>query len=222
MTTSEPLDRSVAAGRSDTAAVRVKICGITSVADAGAAVAAGADMVGLNFYPRSRRVIDVARAVEIVAALPEHVWRVGIFVNAERAQIEQIVDAVGLSAIQLSGDESSDLVEHWNVKVIRSLRLRSADDARRALDSCEPDYFLCEGHAAGAYGGAGVGFDWMWARDIPPERLFLAGGLTPDNVADAVRVVRPFAVDVATGVERSPGVKDPARMAALVAHAKSA
>jgi len=202
--------------------VRVKICGVTSVADARAAVAAGADMIGLNFYPRSKRCITLERAREIVAVVPANVWRVGVFVNATRDEIEQAQRALALDAIQLHGDEAPEMGRGFAVPVIRALRLTTPEDAARGVASYVADYFLCEGDTGAAYGGAGASFDWQWARAVPRERLVVAGGLTPENVAATVRTLRPFAVDVASGVESSPGVKDPARMAALVAHAKAA
>jgi len=213
-----------AAGTSGAAApqVRVKICGVTSAGDARAAVEAGADMIGLNFYPGSKRYVTLERARDIVAGLPANVWRVGIFVNAGRHEIARLRDALALDAVQLHGDETPEMAQGLAAKVIRTVRLRTPGDAARALAAWDVDYVLCEGDAGEAYGGAGAGFDWSWAQEVPRGRLFVAGGLTPDNVAQAVRALRPFAVDVASGVESAPGVKDPARMAALVAHAKAA
>jgi len=204
------------------APLRVKICGVTSVADARAAVAAGADMVGLNFYAGSRRCITLERAREIVAVLPAAVWRVGVFVNSTRDEIERVQRELALDAIQLHGDELPEMGHGFTVPVIRALRLRHAGDAARAVGRYAADYFLCEGDPGTAYGGVGASFDWQWARDVPRERLVVSGGLTPDNVAAAVRILRPFAVDVASGVESAPGIKDPARMAALVENAKAA
>lgn len=204
------------------APVRVKICGVTSVADAQAAVAAGADMIGLNFYPRSKRFVALERARDIAAAVPPQVWKVGVFVNASRDEIERVRAALQLDAIQLHGDEPPEMTQGFAVPVIRTLKLCAAGDAERGLAHVRADYYLCEGDAGAAYGGAGATFDWEWAREVPRERLVVAGGLTPENVAAAVRALRPFAVDVASGVESAPGVKDPARMAALVAHAKAA
>lgn len=205
-----------------TASVRVKICGVTSVADARAAVAAGADMIGLNFYTGSKRCISLERAREIVAALPSRVWKVGLFVNATREEIDRMHAALRFDAIQLHGDEAPEMTQGFAVPVIRTLKLRGAGDAQRALSRFRADYYLCEGDAGAAYGGAGATFDWDLAREVPRDRLVVAGGLTPENVAAAVRALRPFAVDVASGVESAPGIKDPARMAALVAHAKAA
>ncbi len=204
------------------AAVRVKICGVTSVADASLAVAAGAEMIGLNFVAGSPRRVDAARATEIASALPEGVWRVGVFVDATREEIERLREQVGLSAIQLHGAEPPELAAGWPVPVIRAVRLRCASDAVAAARAIGADYVLCEGASSRGLGGVGAAFDWGWARALPAERLFVAGGLTPENVASAVRTLRPFAVDVASGVERAPGVKDPARVAAFIENAKAA
>jgi phosphoribosylanthranilate isomerase len=202
--------------------VRVKICGVTRPEDAEAAVAAGADLIGLNFHPGSKRYVTLDEARAVAAAVRGKVRLVGVFVDASREEIERVREAVGLDAVQLHGDEPPELDGGFTVQVIRAVRIREAGDVARALATFAPDYFLCEGDAGPAYGGAGARFDWRWASDVPRERLFVAGGLTPDNVADAVRLLRPFAVDVASGVESAPRVKDKDKMAALVAHAKAA
>jgi phosphoribosylanthranilate isomerase len=203
-------------------AVRVKICGVTNPGDAREAAALGADMIGINFWPGSKRAVGVAAARALAEVLPAEVWRVGVFVNSSREEIERIVDAVGLGAIQLHGDEPDDLLRGWRCPVIRAVRLSSADDdaARRASERA--DYVLCEGRAGGGYGGAGEAFPWEWARDLPRDRLIVAGGLDPGNVAEAVRKLRPFAVDAASGVERSAGVKDARLLAEFIHNAKAA
>ena len=145
---------SVASG-SAAAPVRVKICGVTSVADARAAVAAGADMIGLNFYSGSKRCITLERAREIVAVLPAGVWRVGLFVNATRGEIEHAQRELALDAIQLHGDEPPEMGRGFAVPVIRALRLTQPGDAARDVARYVADYFLCEGDAGAAYGGAG-------------------------------------------------------------------
>jgi phosphoribosylanthranilate isomerase len=179
-------------------------------------------MIGLNFFPRSKRFVPLEGARAIVAALPPHVWKIGVFVNATREEIEHARAQLHLDAIQLHGDEPPEMTRGFGVPVIRTLKLCGADDASRGLARFSAEYYLCEGDAGAAYGGAGASFDWEWARAVPRAQLIVAGGLTPDNVAAAVRALRPFAVDVASGVESAPGIKDPARMAALVAHAKAA
>jgi phosphoribosylanthranilate isomerase len=202
--------------------VRVKICGVTSREDARAAAAAGADMIGLNFWSGSKRFVGVATAREIAAVLPAEVWKVGVFVNASREEIESAVESVGLDAIQLHGDEPEEMLLGWRRPVIRAIRLRSsADEAvRRVSDAAA--FVLCEGGAGGGYGGGGETFPWEWASELPRERLIVAGGLNPENVAAAVRRLRPFAVDAASGVEREARVKDPRRMAEFIDNAKAA
>ena len=203
-------------------AVRVKICGVRSVDDALAAVRAGADMIGLNFHPASRRYVEREEASRISAAIPASVWCVGVFVDRVREEIEEVRAKVRLDAIQLHGDEPTEMLQGWRVPVIRAVRLRSGEDATRAVREFCPDFFLCEGVSERGHGGVGARFDWTWAEAFPADRLFLAGGLDPGNVAEAVRAVRPFAVDVASGVESSPGRKEPALVAEFVNNAKAA
>lgn len=202
--------------------VRVKICGVTRPEDAERAVRLGADIVGLNFYERSRRYVGLDAARRIVAAIPDPVWRVGVFVNATREQIEEIRSALALTAIQLHGDEPAELLRGWPCPVIRAIRLACPTDVETALAEYQPDHFLFEGKAGGGYGGGGETFDWSWVRPAPADRLFLAGGLTPENVAEAVRTLRPFAVDAASGVESAPGIKDESKMQELIHNAKAA
>lgn len=202
--------------------VRVKICGVKSVDDALVAVRAGADMVGLNFHPGSKRFVEPERAAAIAEAVPRDVWCVGVFVDLERREIEDVRGRVRLDAIQLHGGEPAEMLQGWTVPVIRAVRLRSAEDAARAARGIDPDFYLCEGASDRGHGGVGASFDWAWAGAFPADRLFLAGGLDPGNVADAVRSVRPFAVDVASGVEASPGRKEPALVAEFVRNAKAA
>lgn len=202
--------------------VRVKICGVTRVEDVAAAVEAGADMVGLNFYPKSRRYVSTEAARPLARAVPAGVWRVGVFVNADRDEIEHVREALDLTAVQLHGDEPPELLAGWPCPVIRAHRVVDPSDVDQALAGPQPDYILCEGKAGGGYGGAGETFDWTWARPLPSDRLFVAGGLEPGNVADAVRTLRPFAVDVASGVESTAGIKDSTKMRELIQNAKAA
>lgn len=202
--------------------VRVKICGVTRTEDVDAAVSLGADMIGLNFYEKSKRYVSEERAKQLARAIPRSVWRVGVFVNSSREEVEALRTAVGLDVIQFHGDEPSEIVRNWPCPVIRATRLATEADVDRVLASPQADYLLCEGTAGGGYGGGGETFDWRWASRLPADRLFVAGGIVPENVAEAVRGLRPFAVDVASGVEVSPGVKDPAKMKELIQNAKAA
>jgi phosphoribosylanthranilate isomerase len=202
--------------------VRVKICGVTTAADARMAVAAGADMIGLNFYARSRRFVSPESALEIVTAVSAPVWKVGVFVNSSREEVEAIRSRVGLDALQFHGDEPVEFLAGWPCPVIRGVRISALGDVRAALDSSSPDYYLLDGDAGGHYGGVGAGFDWAWAGEVPASRLIVAGGLGPENVADVVRSLHPFGVDVASGVESEPGIKDAAATAEFIQNAKSA
>ncbi len=202
--------------------VRVKICGVTRSTDATDAAAAGADLIGLNFFSGSRRAVTIERARSIVAVLPPGVLRVGVFVNATRAMVAEALKAVPLDILQFSGDETPDDLKGWPCQVIRAVRLSSADDARRAVAEFPCDFVLCEGLAGGGYGGAGVGFDWRLAEPVPRERLIVAGGLNGANVGEAVRRLGPWAVDVASGVETAPGIKNVVLMREFIENAKAA
>lgn len=201
-------------------AVRVKICGITSLVDAQQAVAAGADALGFVFYPPSPRAIEPELAAEIIASLPPFVTSVGLFVNADSAQIEQIVEYCQLDVVQLHGDERPEDCKFSDVKVIKALRVREQqciDEAQRFT----VDALLVDAWDKEAYGGTGKVGRWDLARQLTSRSVVvLAGGLNPENVADAIDAVAPFAVDVSSGVESAPGKKDPVLMRAFVQNAK--
>lgn len=204
-------------------AVKVKICGVRTVEDALVAARAGADAVGLNFWPRSRRCVDVETARAIALALPPLVTAVGLFVNQPREEIRAAVARARLGAIQLHGDEPPDACLGYDVPVWKALRLASPLPLAW-LDEWEGvQGFVLDAPAPSsgdAYGGTGKRCDWDIAREAALRApVLLAGGLDPGNVADAVRAVRPWGVDVASGVERSPGVKDPEKVAAFVRRA---
>jgi phosphoribosylanthranilate isomerase len=203
---------------------RVKICGVTSVADATLAVQCGADLIGLNFYPLSPRHVSLLTALEIRAVIPEGVWCVGVFVNAERAAIASLVRQLALHAIQFHGDEGENDLRGWNCATIKAVRVHSAEPLLQ-WEQFPADYLLLDTYRLGRYGGTGEAFAWERAVALPPQyvsRLILAGGLTPQNVATAVRAVRPWAVDVASGVESAPGCKDPEKLRAFIRNAKTA
>ena len=197
---------------------QVKICGLTSVADALAAAKAGADMIGLMFYDGSPRHITLATAVEISRALPPFVLRVGVFVNPDEALVARAIAECGLSLLQFHGDEPSDFCTQFGVMSMKALRVRDAESLNQ-LENFNTDAFLLDAYSQSGFGGTGEKFNWNLAVEAQKfgKPIFLAGGLTPENVAHAVRKVEPFAVDVSSGVESAPGKKDAAKVRAFIA-----
>jgi phosphoribosylanthranilate isomerase len=212
--------------------MRVKICGLTSVDDALMTAEAGADWIGLNFYPASPRFVEDGVAREIVDVLPGGATAVGLFVNSPTDRLAEKAERLGLRIVQLHGHEPPEqIAELAHLKVIRAFRLDdlSAIDSMMAyLDRCGelgrlPDAVLVDGHAAGSLGGTGIPIaDHLLSRLPSVERLILAGGLNAENVADRIRKVRPWMVDVASGVESAPGRKDPDRVKRFIKLARSA
>lgn len=203
------------------APVRVKICGVTRLVDALAAVALGADAVGFNFWPRSKRYLPPAQACAIVRRLPPFVVAVGVFVDPTRDEVLRAVEASGVGVAQLHGDESPELCLSLPLPVLKAIRVADGRSLAQ-LASYDVSGFLLDAPSAG-YGGSGLTFDWSLVAEVARELpIVLAGGLTPDNVADAVRSVRPWAVDVASGVESAPGVKDHEKLRRFVEQAKEA
>ena len=203
--------------------VTVKICGITSEADALAAAEAGADAIGLMFYEDSPRHVTISQAKAISEALPKHIVRVGVFVNAEESLISQAVIDCTLNILQFHGDESPEDCGRYNVMSLKAFRMQGPETLE-AIQDFPADGFLLDAHVKDALGGTGATFNWdlaVRAQDLG-RPIFLAGGLTVDNVAEAVAKVQPFAVDVSSGVESEPGKKDPAKMRAFVSAAKGA
>lgn len=196
---------------------RVKICGITRVEDGLAAVAAGADAIGLVFYPASPRAVTLAQAAAICAALPPFVAAVGLFVDADSEQIARVLAQVPLSTLQFHGNETPAQCERFQRPYVKALRMRDETDVVAELGRyTHAQALLLDTYRAGTPGGTGESFDW---QRIPPAvagRIVLAGGLNPDNVGIAVRQVRPYAVDVSGGVESAPGIKDHARVRAFI------
>jgi phosphoribosylanthranilate isomerase len=201
--------------------VKVKICGVRSVDDARAAVRCGADFIGLNFHPPSPRHVDVETAGAIAAAVSETPL-VGIFVDAARAVVEDIARRIGLWGLQFHGDEPPDWCRGFDRPTIKALCAGPGDDLAGLAASFETDYILVDSFVAGRRGGTGVALDPVRARALPAHRLFVAGGLRADTVAHAVRVLRPFAVDVASGVELAPGIKDHEEIERFIRCAKGA
>jgi phosphoribosylanthranilate isomerase len=190
--------------------VRVKVCGITNLEDALASVDAGAHALGFNFYRRSPRYVEPARAREIVERLSTDVLCVGVFVNEECEAVARIVEESGMGAAQLHGDESPAYCEALKgLRLIKALRVGEGFAPEQATEY-EAESILLDSFSTAARGGTGHTFDWSLARrtrELVPK-LFLAGGLTPENVAEAISSVEPYAVDVCSGVESRPGVKN--------------
>ncbi len=205
---------------------KIKFCGITSMGDAERAVAAGAWALGLNFWPGSPRRCDPAAAAEIAAVLKRRIEIVGVFVNASLDGLAWSADSVGLTMIQLHGDEGpafcAEAARRTGCKVIKAMRVRSRADIQ-ALSSFHTDYHLLDSYVPESPGGTGATFAWELARGhrglVP---MILSGGLNADNVAEAIATVRPFAVDVASGVESAPGRKDPDKLQAFAAAVRAA
>jgi phosphoribosylanthranilate isomerase len=197
-------------------ATKVKICGITNIDDARAAVDLGAWAIGMIFYPGSPRRCEVEDAAAIATALKRKVELVGVFVNAPLDEVMGVVQSVPLTIVQLHGDEGPSYCEEagrrTGLKVMKAARVRDGA-AVRALSAFHTEFHLMDSHVPGTWGGSGQRFDWNLAAEHPREPpLVLSGGLDPENVADAIEVAGPFAVDVASGVEAEPGRKDPEKL----------
>ena len=196
---------------------RVKICGITRPADARAAAEAGADAIGLVFYPPSPRYLSLERAVEIRDALPPFVQTVALFVNPDAAQVAQVIGRVKPSLLQFHGEEAPAFCEEFGLPYVKACRVKPGVDTLKYLRAfTRASAWLLDSHVA-EYGGVGERFDWSL---VPAERerpLILSGGLAPGNVREAIRKVRPWGVDVSSGVESAKGIKDAAKIAAFIA-----
>jgi phosphoribosylanthranilate isomerase len=204
-------------------AVRVKICGITRLQDLHAACDAGADALGFVFYEKSPRHVTIATAVALMRELPPFVQSVGLFVNADPAFIEAVLDAVPLDLLQFHGDETPADCARFGRPWIKAVRVNQDTD----LLKCAADFdaargLLLDAWVPGVPGGTGERFDWSLIPPDLPKPVILSGGLTPDNVAEAVGRVRPWAVDVSSGVEVAKGIKDAHKIAQFIAKAKEA
>ena len=203
---------------------RVKICGITRHEDAELAASLGAWAIGFILWPRSKRAADPAVAAGIARALRRQVALVGVFVNPTLDEVVQAAEAIGVTHVQLHGDEGpafcTAVAERTGARVIKALRIGSGADIR-AAERYHTELHLLDAAAGAAYGGTGRTWDWeLVAQRRSKVPVVLSGGLTAENVAEAVAVVRPWAVDVASGVESAPGVKDPAKVRAFIAAAE--
>ncbi|MFO8030303.1 MAG: phosphoribosylanthranilate isomerase [Cyclonatronaceae bacterium] len=192
---------------------RLKICGITTLEDARFAAGAMADYLGFLFYPGSPRYLSPRKAAEISGWI-EGPEKVGVFVNQNAAEINEIVERVGLDLVQLHGDESPSMVSDLSVPVIKAFRIESNPDVKglkSIMSAWEPhaDFFLMDSKGDGGHGGTGKTWDWGVIRDLVPQRpFFLAGGVATTNVTHAVRTIRPYAIDLSSSIEDKPGIKD--------------
>ncbi len=203
--------------------LKVKICGITRVAEAVAAADAGADLIGLNFWPDSPRCVHIDQACRIADAVRRRVEIVVLFVDAPHDEVMTTAETVGTQTVQLHGSETAQFAEGLaGLRVIKAFRIGGEADIEQ-LRGFPAHACLLDARVEGMPGGTGRTIDWALARTAAKNsRIMLAGGLTPENVADAVRQVRPWGVDTASGVERSPGEKDPEKIRLFVERARSA
>ena len=200
--------------------VRVKICGMTRSVDIQAAIQAGADALGFVFANRSKRVLDTALAAELVAQVPAFVSRVGLFMDQHSAAVAGVLDQVPLNLLQFHGSEDADFCRQFGLPYIKAVSMLSEQAVLRAADEySDAAALLLDSHAPGGVGGTGAVFDWAMIP-VAPMPLVLAGGLTPGNVRQAVEQVKPWAVDVSSGVEDSPGVKNEELMCKFINEAK--
>jgi phosphoribosylanthranilate isomerase len=203
--------------------VIVKICGITNVEDGLATVEAGADALGFIFYEQSPRYVPIEKAATVIRDLPAPIVKVGVFVDAQEDLVYRAIRECGLNLLQFHGGESPEYCVQFGLMSMKSFQVRDAQSLSRLTDF-KTDAWLLDAFSPGKLGGTGQRFNWDLAIEARKlgRPIFLAGGLTPDNVAEAVRHVEPYAVDVSSGVEASPGKKDHRKVKAFVAAAKAA
>jgi phosphoribosylanthranilate isomerase len=203
---------------------KIKICGIKTVKDALTALDAGADMIGFNFYPKSPRYIDPGKCRDIMAVMRKYgqITYVGVFVNASVAEILATMNTCALTLVQLHGDETAEMLTALNGKAFKAFRGVPVNIEERVIREGVPA-LLIDASVKGAYGGTGVSADWNSAAELAKQYpILLAGGLTPENVAEAVQRVQPWGVDVASGVESAPGVKDVNKIRTFIKAVRSA
>ena len=204
--------------------MKVKICGITNIEDALAAIEFGADALGFNFYPKSSRYLSPEKALRMMEDIPPSVWRVGVFVNEPEQWVRDLSQSLYLDFLQFHGDETPEYCEQFATPYWKAFRLKD-EKSLEEMGTYHPDYFLIDAHVESIgevlYGGTGVTGDWDLARESRKHgKVFLSGGLTPDNVETAIQTVQPDGVDVASGVESEPGKKDWKKMESFISKAK--
>ena len=196
---------------------RVKICGITRAEDAQAVAASGADAIGFVFYAKSPRHVNAEQAARLVAALPPFVTTVGLFVDADAAFVHEVLAAVPLDVLQFHGDESPEYCAQFGRPYLKAIRVKAGVDLLQcAARFSAAQALLLDAHVEGIPGGTGTAFDWTLIPGQLPLPVILSGGLDAENVAEGIRQVRPYAVDVSSGVEAAKGIKDAAKIAAFM------
>lgn len=195
---------------------RTKICGITNRRDALLAITAGADALGFVFYPDSKRYISLDQAAVIAKAMPPMVSLVGVFANADEHLIAEALEQLPLSLLQFHGDETEGFCNQWSRPYIKAVRVKDVESVLAVRDEHQSAVgLLLDSHVSHVIGGSGETFDWSILPEVK-KPVILSGGLNPDNVSGAIASVRPYAVDVSTGVESSPGIKDPELLQAFM------
>jgi phosphoribosylanthranilate isomerase len=196
---------------------RLKVCGFTRSEDACFAARLGVDAIGLVFYPPSPRAVDIARACEIVQGLPPFVSVVALFVDEQEDKIRDVLEAVSVDCLQFHGHETPEQCRLYHKPYMKALRMKpELDVAEMSIQYADASALLLDAYQPGLPGGSGHAFDWNRVPEHCALPIVLAGGLKVDNVQDAIRQTRPYAVDVSSGVESAKGIKDPAKMTALV------
>ena len=206
---------------------KVKVCGITNLADAEKALELGADALGFNFYPPSPRYIGPGDARAVLQRLPETACNIAVFVNEAKEKVREILaqgeladGRLAYSALQFHGEESQEYCRGWSMQVIKAFRVKE----KKSLEGMEQfpaDFYLLDSWSAG-YGGSGAAFSWEWLDGLNTEKLILSGGLSIENVGEAIRRIHPYGVDVCSGVETRPGIKDHAKLKEFILAAKGA
>ena len=206
---------------------KVKVCGITNLADAEKALEFGADALGFNFYLLSPRFIAPEEARAVLQRLPEDSYNVAVFVNESKRKVRETIihgevanERQAYSALQFHGEEREDYCRGWSAKVIKAFRLRGKESLE-GMEQFPADFYLLDSWSSG-YGGSGALFPWEWLEGLKTEKLILSGGLSIENVTEAIRRIRPYGVDVCSGVEAHPGIKDHAKLKEFILAAKGA
>jgi phosphoribosylanthranilate isomerase len=200
----------------------VKICGITTAEDAQAAVESGADALGFNFYPKSKRYISPDRAAVIIKSVPAKILAVGVFVNPDKEDVRDAIQKSRINVLQFSGDEKPEHLSGFKIPIIKAIHITDRASVEK-MKSFVVDSYLLDTFSSDDFGGTGKQFHWEIAMEAKRYgKIIVAGGLTPENVSDLVRNVRPYGVDVSSGVELRPGIKDHQKVKAFIRRAREA